>query len=319
MQQIHFKPPPPGSSTRNVHQAELAITVILGNLQSILGLAGFTYPNGRGELVITATGRAWYPLQPYTEDVAIEDILHGLANTCRWGGQLRTFYSVAQHSCMVTELVARRHGAGKWLGAARAAVVMRRDISPVDDMGLEALLQRCAADIASDAPDLDTIRLLRTALLHDAPEAMDGLDISRPLKRSSAAAGLVAIQRLAWFAISSAFGLLEDDLPPAIRAADDEVLAWEWETLVSPWHECCPGELHHELAGRSPGSRKLDCDPLSPSAAFVQVSDYWHALELLEAHAHKVVPSLPCNCDLRNTGGLPVCPVHGPTPGKPVR
>ncbi len=38
-------------------------------------------------------------------DIYIEDIAHGLANTCRFSGQVPEFYSVAQHSIHVAEQV----------------------------------------------------------------------------------------------------------------------------------------------------------------------------------------------------------------------
>lgn len=53
----------------------------------------------------TATGGRFYPLDPRPEDVRIEDIAHGLANICRFGGQCTPFYSVAQHSLLVASLV----------------------------------------------------------------------------------------------------------------------------------------------------------------------------------------------------------------------
>lgn len=53
----------------------------------------------------TFTGRKFFPLQPRAEDLAIEDIAHGLAMTCRYGGHSRSFYSVAEHAVLVSRHV----------------------------------------------------------------------------------------------------------------------------------------------------------------------------------------------------------------------
>jgi 5'-deoxynucleotidase YfbR-like HD superfamily hydrolase len=58
--------------------------------------------------ISTRNGRRFYPLAPRAEDVDIEDIAHGLAHQCRFNGQTASFYSVAQHSLMVAEIVPRR-------------------------------------------------------------------------------------------------------------------------------------------------------------------------------------------------------------------
>ena len=54
--------------------------------------------------IITYTGVKFTPFKPKAEDIRIEDIAHALAMTCRWGGHVREFYSVAQHSCIVSML-----------------------------------------------------------------------------------------------------------------------------------------------------------------------------------------------------------------------
>ncbi|WP_192385146.1 hypothetical protein [Mesorhizobium silamurunense] len=49
---------------------------------------------------------AWLDLlSPHTSAFTIEDIAHGLALQCRYAGQCLDFYSVAEHSLLVSDLV----------------------------------------------------------------------------------------------------------------------------------------------------------------------------------------------------------------------
>lgn len=60
------------------------------------------------EWIQTYTGRKFYPLRPRTEDICIEDIAHALAMKCRFSGHCKRFYSVAEHSTLVSRLVAKK-------------------------------------------------------------------------------------------------------------------------------------------------------------------------------------------------------------------
>ncbi|MDP3133715.1 MAG: phosphohydrolase, partial [Burkholderiaceae bacterium] len=55
--------------------------------------------------ISTFKGNRFYPAEPRIDGIDIEDIAHGLAYQCRFNGQTSAFYSVAQHSLMVADLV----------------------------------------------------------------------------------------------------------------------------------------------------------------------------------------------------------------------
>lgn len=90
----------------------------------------------------TYMGKKFYPFDPKILDICIEDIAHSLSLICRFNGHCTEFYSVAQHSCLVSGLAAEE--AKHW--------------------GLLA--------------ELDAAR---TGLMHDAAEAYLG-DIVTPIK-----------------------------------------------------------------------------------------------------------------------------------------
>jgi len=55
--------------------------------------------------ITTCTGKKFHYLDPKQEEICIEDIAHALALTCRFGGHCKMFYSVAEHSIRVADIV----------------------------------------------------------------------------------------------------------------------------------------------------------------------------------------------------------------------
>src|ERR687884_1424292 len=67
-------------------------------------------PPAPGPYLQTVSGRWVNPFDPNPEQLDAGDIARALANQCRFGGHCRAFYSVAQHSVIVSQLVEERGG-----------------------------------------------------------------------------------------------------------------------------------------------------------------------------------------------------------------
>lgn len=57
--------------------------------------------------IITHTGKLFNYAAPTVDMVDIHDVAHGLSHVCRFAGHTKEFYSVAQHSVLVTYILDR--------------------------------------------------------------------------------------------------------------------------------------------------------------------------------------------------------------------
>lgn len=166
----------------------------------------------KGDWMQTASGRQYWPLDPRPEDVDADDIAHHLSLICRFNGAVRVFYSVAEHSVGVLEV-------------------------------LEKDMQRHGLDI-----DQEVARKYRlAALLHDGSEAYCH-DIIRPVKRHLP--GYREVEAANMGAISDRFGLpLLSELDEArIKHADNAMLLAEQAVLMAPSpHEWAPLDVPQEM------------------------------------------------------------------------
>ncbi|CAN5279764.1 hypothetical protein BH11PSE5_BH11PSE5_30820 [soil metagenome] len=62
-----------------------------------------------GPTILLSSGYYFDFLNPAGSVLLIDDIAHGLSLCCRFAGQCREFYSVAEHSVFVSSLVEPRH------------------------------------------------------------------------------------------------------------------------------------------------------------------------------------------------------------------
>lgn len=149
--------------------------------------------------ITTFTGKTFDFEDPDPETICIEDIAHALSMVCRFSGQCREFYSVAQHSVLV---------------ALGLQTVVTEEERRTWKMWLEHEKQ-----------------LRQIALLHDAAEAYMG-DLNRPLKRIMPQYG--QIEDRVFEAIATKFGLLFSKLPEVVKRMDKLIFANEWASFMPP-------------------------------------------------------------------------------------
>src|SRR3954464_11160240 len=84
-----------------------------------------------GPYLQTVSGRRVNPFDPDPSQLDPGDMARALGNVCRFGGHARTFYSVAQHAVIVSELVEQR---GCDVEAAVAALMPDATEASLGDM-----------------------------------------------------------------------------------------------------------------------------------------------------------------------------------------
>ena len=66
---------------------------------------GEAAPKWPARYFLTYTGKHVHSLSPHPEEIDIDDVAHSLSQMCRFLGHTDGFYSVGQHSVLVSELV----------------------------------------------------------------------------------------------------------------------------------------------------------------------------------------------------------------------
>jgi len=73
--------------------------------------------------LLTASGTHFDLVDPQPDMVNVLDIAQGLANECRYTGQCRWFYSVAQHATLASQIVPAEHALEALLHDAAEAYI----------------------------------------------------------------------------------------------------------------------------------------------------------------------------------------------------
>lgn len=100
----------------------------------------------------TRSDGKFFALEPEHGDIRIEDIAHGLANSCRWSGQCKFWYPVAAHSVWVSlvvpkpfKLCALLHDSSEGLGLADIASPFKAflpDYKKIEDSAMGGIARK---------------------------------------------------------------------------------------------------------------------------------------------------------------------------------
>lgn len=149
-----------------------------------------------GNWMQTYTGRVYWPVDPRADEVFIEDIAHHLALLCRYTGACSRFYSIAEHSVIVSRMVPRQHALAGLLHDAPEAYLNDLNRPLKRSPGLEeyrrievlnwwAVAARFDLDIELphevEQADNEILFHEQAVLMPPAPEGLDwGMGLPRP-------------------------------------------------------------------------------------------------------------------------------------------
>jgi len=108
----------------------------------------------KGDWLQTYQGGQMYPLDPCASEIDILDIAHALGNLCRFNGHVKKFYSVAEHSCHVSDLLPEKslklagllHDASEAYLCDMPRPIQRSNGFAQEYLKAEESLMRCIAD-----------------------------------------------------------------------------------------------------------------------------------------------------------------------------
>jgi 5'-deoxynucleotidase YfbR-like HD superfamily hydrolase len=122
----------------------------------------------------TYTGKQFFLLDPKPEDIDIIDIAHGLAMQCRWTGQCRYHYSIAQHSYYCSLLGPKEEAFDRLMHDATEAYIgdMNRPLKHYTEAGVayrrqEAVLQKAIAErFGFSVVEPESVKLADNSMLY---------------------------------------------------------------------------------------------------------------------------------------------------------
>lgn len=125
-----------------------------------------------GDWIQTFTGRQFWPMDPRPEEVHGADIARALSKQCRFNGHCREFYSVAQHSYLVSCHVTQENALWGLLHDASEAYLgdipspIKKNLPGVAEIE-ERLLMAVAERFDLPWPMPDEVKRIDAAILAD--------------------------------------------------------------------------------------------------------------------------------------------------------
>lgn len=208
--------------------------------------------------VVTRSGARLDLLDPDVECVVRGDIASGLSGACRFAAQTEVFYSVAQHTVMVAEMVEVFLATSEWGEEPKGAAM----IAALHHDSHEAFMSDIPAPLKQLLPGYDEIAERLDAAIHQAiglDPALRSGDLGELIHRADMVARCVEAEQIipqaAELVLSNAGVVAEDDLAlgrelwtEPLHAGDARALFIEREER---YHDMLVGESASLPAGTS--------------------------------------------------------------------